>query len=193
MILTEQEKRMLSGDEGEVVAEALDYLQQFGDAFGAESFADIHYCHYPAEMGIYEGSVEEAVEYSKKGGKVRVPTTTSTLCADLEKPEITGIPKPLADLQAQIEQAHRNMGILETYTCTPQQLGFIPPFGSFNALVESSAIVYYNSVLGARTNRGGLFTRFSAITGKYPLMGYLLDENRRDCCLPCPPRRCRQY
>jgi len=45
--------------------------------------------------------------------------------------------------------------------------------------VESSAIVYYNSVLGARTNRGGIFTRFSAVTGKYPLMGYLLYGNRR--------------
>jgi predicted aconitase len=179
MNLTDKEKKMLAGEEGIVVAEALDYLIQFGDAFGAGKFADIRYCHYPAEMAIYEGSVEEAVEYSKRGGKVRVPTTSSTLCADLEKPDITGIPKPLAELQAQIETAHRNMGILETYTCTPQHLGFIPPFGSFNALVESSAIIYYNSVLGARTNRGGLFTRFSAITGKYPLMGYLLDEIRR--------------
>jgi len=44
--------------------------------------------------------------------------------------------------------------------------------------VESSAIIYFNSVLGARTNRGGLLTRYSAICGKYPLMGYLLTENR---------------
>jgi predicted aconitase len=71
------------------------------------------------------------------------------------------------------------MGVLGTYTCTPQHLGFIPPKGSFIITVESSAIIYYNSVLGARTNRGGIFTRFSAVTGKYPLMGHLLDEHRR--------------
>ncbi|MBM2813509.1 MAG: hypothetical protein HW421_271 [Ignavibacteria bacterium] len=179
MILNEKEQAMLDGKYGEVVAEALDYLVQFGEAFGAEKLVDISYCHYPAEMAIYDGNVEDAVKYSSRGGKVVVPTTCSTLCSDLEKPEITGIPVQLAHLQAEVETAHRNMGIIETYTCTPQFLGFIPPFGSYNALVESSAIIYYNSVLGARTNRGGLFTRFAAITGKTPLMGYLLDENRK--------------
>ena len=178
MKLTDKEKSILDGIEGDLKREALDYIVQFGDAFGAERLIDIVYCHYPAEMAIYEGSVEDAVEYSQHGGKVCVPTTTSTLCADLERPSSTGIPSKLGELQAQIEAAHRRMGILETYTCTPQQLGFIPPFGAYIATVESSAIIYYNSVLGCRTNRGGLFTRYSAITGKYPLMGYLLDKNR---------------
>jgi predicted aconitase len=130
-------------------------------------------------MGIYTGSVEEAVAYSARGVRVRVPTTTSTLCADLERPASTGCPAALAELQARIAPAHRSLGILETYTCTPQQLGFVPPFGSFIASVESSAIIYFNSVLGARTNRGGQLTRYSAVCGKYPLMGYLLDAQRR--------------
>ena len=179
MKLTATEQDMLNGKYGPVVAEAIDYIVQLGEAFDAEKLVDIVYCHYPAEMGIYHGNVEEAVAYSLKGGKVRVPTTSSTLCCDLEKPEITGIPFSLASLQKEIEMAHRNMGIFETYTCTPQHLGFIPPFGSYTALVESSAIIYYNSVLGVRTNRGGMLTRYSAICGKYPLMGYLLDENRK--------------
>jgi hypothetical protein len=179
MKLTDRETAMLNGENGPVVAEAIDYLIQLGEAFDAERLVDIVYCHYPAEMGIYAGSVEDLVEYAKRGGKVAIPTTTTTLCSDLERPQITGIPKALADLQAQAEEAHRRMGIMETYTCTPEQLGFIPPFGSYLACTESSAIIYYNSVIGARTNRGGLFTRYAAITGKYPLMGYLLDENRK--------------
>ena len=178
MKLTDREKAMLKGDEGEVVAEAMDHLVQFGEAFDAERLVDIVYCHYPAEMAIYEGNVKDVVEYAGRGGVVRVPTTTTTLCADLERPLSTGIPVELADLQAKVAEAHRRMGILETYTCTPQRIGFVPPFGSYIASAESSAIVYFNSALGARTNRGGLFTRYSAITGKYPLMGYLLDENR---------------
>jgi len=179
MQLTPAEQAMLDGAEGPVIAEALDYVVQFGEAFNAPRLADITYCHYPAEMAIYEGAVEDLCDYSARGGRVRVPTTTSTLCCDLMRPAGTGIPAELAVLQSQVEAVHRSMGILETYTCTPQHLGFIPPLGSINALVESSAIVYYNSVLGARTNRGGLFTRYSAVTGKYPLMGYLLTENRR--------------
>lgn len=179
MYLTKEEKEMLDGSHGPVVAEAIDYVIQLGEAFDAEKLVDIVYCHYPAEMGIYKGNVEEAVAYAARGGKVRVPTTTSTLCCDIEIPGITGIPPALAELQKQVETAHRKMGILETYTCTPQHLGFVPPFGSYTALVESSAIIYYNSVLGVRTNRGGMLTRYSAICGKYPLMGYLLDENRK--------------
>ncbi len=189
MRLTHEEQAMLDGKDGPVVREAIDYVIQLGEAFGAERLVDIAYCHYPAEMAIYEGSVEELCEYAERGGKVRVPTTTSTLCCDLERPDSTGCPATLCSLQAQAESAHRSMGINDTYTCTPQHLGYTPPFGSCNLLVESSAIIFYNSVLGARTNRGGLLTRYSAVCGKYPLMGYLLDEQRRgthlfNCSIP---------
>src|SRR5215217_5691837 len=128
MKLTAQEQAMLDGQEGTVVAEAIDYLIQLGEAFDVERLVDIVYCHYPAEMGIYAGQVEELVRYAQRGGKVRVPTTSTTLCADLEKPTITGIPPELAELQARVESAHRGMGVMETYTCTPQQIGFTPPF-----------------------------------------------------------------
>ncbi len=177
--LTDDEKKMLDGGYGEPMAKALDYLVQFGDAFDAERFADVIYAHYPAEMSIYRGSVEDAVEYADTGARVCIPTTSSTLGCDLDQWEAQGCPKPLADLQAKVVGAHAKMGILGTYTCTPQLLGFIPPRDSFIISVESSAIIYFNSVLGARTNRGGVFTRYSAVTGKYPLMGYLLDANRR--------------
>ncbi len=179
MILTAEEQSMLDGARGVAIAEAMDYIVQFGEAFDAERLVDIAYCHYGAEMAIYKGNVEEVVEYAGKGARVAVPTTSTTLCADIERPEITGIPIRLAEKQARVIGAHRSMGIMDTYTCTPQQLGFIPPFGSYAALTESSAIIYYNSVLGVRANRGGPLTRYAAITGKYPLMGYLLDENRK--------------
>jgi len=179
MRLTDDEKRTLDGQRGQPVAKALDYLVQFGDAFGAERFVDVIYAHYPAEMSIYRGNVEDVVEYAETGAKVCIPTTTSTLACDLDQWQRIGCPEPIYTLQAQVVPAHRRMGVLGTYTCTPQLLGFVPPKGSFIISVESSAIIYYNSVLGARTNRGGIFTRFSAVTGKYPLMGYLLDENRR--------------
>jgi predicted aconitase len=179
MFLTDDEKRMLDGQLGGSVARALDYLVQFGDAFGAERFVDVIYAHYPAEMSIYRGNVEDAVEYAATGARVCIPTTSSTLACDLEQWRDYGCPEPIYTLQQQVVPAHRKMGVLGTYTCTPQLIGFIPPKGSHIITVESSAIIYYNSVLGARTNRGGLFTRYSAVTGKYPFMGYLLDENRR--------------
>ena len=179
MNLTDEEKRMLAGERGSAVAAAMDYLVQFGDAFQAERFVDVIYAHYPAEMSIYHGSVEDVVEYAATGAKVCIPATTSTLACDLDQWQCCGCPQQVHDLQAEVVPAHQQMGLLPTYTCTPQFLGFIPPKGAYIATVESSAIIYFNSVLGARTNRGGNFTRYSAVTGKYPLMGYLLDENRR--------------
>jgi predicted aconitase len=179
MNLTDEEKRMLAGERGEAIAKAMDYLVQFGDAFGAQRFVDVIYAHYPAEMSIYRGSCEEVVEYATTGAKVCIPTTSSTLACDLDRWKDYGCPEPIFALQMQAVEAHRAMGILGTYTCTPQLIGFIPPKGANIISVESSAIIYFNSVLGARTNRGGLFTRYAAVTGKYPLMGYLLDEHRR--------------
>ncbi|MFH1676527.1 MAG: aconitase X catalytic domain-containing protein [bacterium] len=179
MKLTDDEKKMRDGGYGDVIAKAMDYLIQFGEAFDAEKFVDVIYAHYPAEMSIYRDSVEDVVEYAETGAKVKIPTTTSTLACDLEHWKECGCPEPVFDLQARAIPAHRKMGIIGTYTCTPQLLGFVPPKGSYIISVESSAIIYFNSVLGARTNRGGVFTRYSAVTGKYPLMGYLLDKQRR--------------
>jgi predicted aconitase len=178
MKLTKDEREMLSGKQGSIKAKAIDYLIQFGEAFSATRLIDIDYCHYPAEMAIYEGAIEDLVEFAKNSPSVVVPTTTSTLCCDLDCPSKTGIPDVLAKKQLLVREAYQKLGILETYTCTPELNGFVPTYGSNICSVESSAIIYFNSALGARTNRGGLFTRYSAITGKYPMMGYLLPENR---------------
>ncbi|MCD6118970.1 aconitase X catalytic domain-containing protein [bacterium] len=179
MKLTPDERKMLEGGYGAAKARALDYIIQFGEAFDAERLVDVIYVHYPAEMSIYKGLVEDLLEYAETGATVAVPTTTSTLACDLEQWDRLGCPAPVHDLQAKAVAAHRKMGMACTYTCTPQFLGYVPPKGSYIISVESSAIIYFNSVLGARTNRGGHLTRYSAITGKYPLIGYLLDENRR--------------
>ena len=194
MRLTREEEAMLKGGHGEVVAEAMDYLVQFGEAFGAERLVDVVYCHHPAEMAIYRGEIDEICELAERGARVVVPTTSSTLCYDLDQPEATGIPEDLAREQWRVVDPHKRMGIAATYTCTPYLLGYIPPRGAYIATVESSAIIYYNSVLGCRTNRGGTFTRYSAITGKYPYMGYLLDEHRRGTHrvqVEVPPERLR--
>jgi hypothetical protein len=130
-------------------------------------------------MAIYEGSVEDLMEYAEKRPKVSVPTTSSTLCMDLDQWKAMGVPEELAIKQMEVVRPHKEMGVLGTYTCTPYLLGFIPPKDSYIASVESSAVIYYNSMLGAWTNRGGILTKYSAVCGKYPEMGYMLKENRK--------------
>jgi predicted aconitase len=73
----------------------------------------------------------------------------------------------------------KRVGIIHLATCTPYQVGNIPAKGEHCAWTESSAIAFCNSVLGAYTNIEGLHSSFaSAISGKTPLWGMHLDENR---------------
>jgi hypothetical protein len=72
------------------------------------------------------------------------------------------------------------MGCYGTSTCVPYYCGFIPRYQEHIAWAESSAVVFVNSILGARDNReGGPSALASALTGRTPLYGLHLDENRR--------------
>src|SRR3546814_4657500 len=76
--------------------------------------------------------------------------------------------------------AHEELGCVPSYTCAPYQTLFRPQRGWQIAWAESNAIVFANSVLGARTNRYGDFVDLCcAITGRVPYYGLHLTENRR--------------
>jgi hypothetical protein len=78
-----------------------------------------------------------------------------------------------------ILRAYEKMGVETTNTCTPYLIGILPKRGEHIAWSESSAVIFANSALGARTNReSGMSALASAITGKTPYFGYHLDENR---------------
>jgi hypothetical protein len=77
-------------------------------------------------------------------------------------------------------QAHEALGCQPSFTCAPYQTLFRPAFGEQIAWGESNAIVFANSVIGARTNRYGDFIDLCcAIVGRAPAWGLHLDENRR--------------
>src|SRR5271167_299119 len=76
--------------------------------------------------------------------------------------------------------AHVELGCKSSFTCTPYQLKHRPKLGEQIAWAESNAIVFANSVLGARTERYGDFMDLCcAVTGRAPAFGLHLTENRR--------------
>jgi predicted aconitase/predicted aconitase with swiveling domain len=93
-------------------------------------------------------------------------------------------------------QAYETMGCRPVWTCAPYQAAQRPPTGSQIAWAESNAIVFANSVLGARTNRYGDFIDIcAALTGRAPAVGLHLTENRRGQLLfrlDAIPERLRQ-
>ena len=99
---------------------------------------------------------------------------------DNEKWRIQGIPEELADQQKKAEGYFGARGVNMFATCTPYQVGNVPVKGEHCAWMESSAVVYCNSVLGARTNTEGKeSTGAAALTARIPYWGYHIKENRR--------------
>ncbi len=179
MKLTDQELRLLNGEEGEIKALAMSYLVKLGNAFDGKEMVDIAYAHMSSGSALREGEIEYLGELADKGARVVVPTSSEVIPVDLRAPEAIQAPAPIVEEHRKLLDIQRRMGIASTYTCVPFTQGYVPAKGTYIASMESAAIIYFNSVLGAKTNRCGYFVLYAALTGKYPKIGYLLEENRK--------------
>ena len=111
------------------------------------------------------------------GGKVRVPTSLNVGSLDLIHPELFLGSDEVRRNGARLMQAHVALGCAPTFTCAPYQTAFRPRFGAQIAWGESNAIVFANSVIGARTNRYGDFIDLCcAMTGRAPAYGLHLTR-----------------
>jgi predicted aconitase len=113
------------------------------------------------------------------GARVRVPSSLNVGAMDLRRPENVCSPESQQKLAVRLMNAYVAMGCTPSWTCAPYQAGFRPPLGAQIAWAESNAVVFANSVLGARTNRYGDFMDICcALTGLAPYSGLHVAENR---------------
>lgn len=172
---------MLEGEYGSAIAKSMELLVAVGKIFEAERLTPIESVHVSgvSYKNLGDAGLEFLEEQADLGAKVRVKTTLNPAGMDLDRWNDLRVPKDFAAKQMRVIKAFKNMGIEATCTCTPYLIGHVPRFGSQISWAESSAIAYSNSVIGARTNReSGPTTIASAITGRAPLCGYRLEENR---------------
>ncbi len=181
MYLTDKEKKMLNGDFGEIVQKNMKVLVALGEIYGAEKMIEIKNVHSPGVS--YRVTGDAGLNYVKEAsinGYFITPVTLNTIGIDVEDWEKIGFPADFSQKQVELVDAYKKMGAFCTNTCTPYLVGNLPRFGEHIAWGESSAIVFANSVIGARTNReGGPSALAAAITGRVPAYGYHLDENRK--------------
>ena len=178
--LTTEDQAMLRGELGEARAMAMRILVCMARATGAERMTDISGAHIDGTLYLGEASLDFAGRLRDLGGRVVVPTTLNVSSLDLLHPELfQGDDRPRKGARA-TASAYLDMGASPTWTCAPYQLASRPGFGERVAWGESNAIVFANSVLGARTPRFGDFADIAAaITGRAPEFGLYLDEHRR--------------
>jgi predicted aconitase len=179
MQLTREEEAMLDGRKGAATKKAMEGLLQLGRAFGAPRFVEIGYAHVHAGMALYLEDVELMEQLASEGAKMAVPSSVNIANVDIANWRQTGAPEKLVKLQRRAESAHERMGSACTFTCTPYWAGHWPTWNTHMTSIESTVTIFCNSVLGAKSNRDGFFAVYAAMTGRYPLFGYHLDENRR--------------
>lgn len=191
LILTEDEQAMLSGQQGPAVALAMRIVTELGRIRGATELVDIDSVHIDGCIFYGQAGLDFAQKLVELGGQVRVPTTVNVGSVDLIHPQLilqnTEKERWVAQGGRDLMQAYVDLGCRQTWTCAPYQMDSRPEVGRHIAWAESNAIVFANSVLGARTDRYGDFVDIAAaITGKAPRGGLHLDAERfGDVVLDC--------
>jgi predicted aconitase len=174
------DRALRDGDHGPAAAGAMAMLVRYGAAGGARRFVSIESAHIDGCLYHGPSSIDFARRFVDLGGRVRVPTTLNVGAVDVVHPGWHCGPPELIDAQHKLTELHERLGCIATLTCAPYQRMVRPGLGEHVAWAESNAIVFVNSVLGARTDRYGDFTDLcAALTGRVPLAGLHCDENRR--------------
>lgn len=178
--LSRDDQAMLDGRDGEGTALAMRVVLRVAEVMQAPRLLDISSAHI--DSCLYHGQV--GLDFARRlrdgGARVKVPSTSNVSAIDLLHPEVVRADSQLRNGSREMMDLYTDLGCEPTWTCAPYQGWHRPPFGSQIAWAESNAIVFANSVLGARTNRYGDFIDISAaVTGRAPEAGLHLTDNRR--------------
>lgn len=180
MELTTFENTIANGAEGKAAAMAMRIVAEAGRLLGAPRLIEIASVHVDGCLYHGDSGVHFAERLVGDQGKVKVPTTLNVGALDLLHPERVRGDAHFRDMARRLMNAHLALGCTQSFTCAPYQIGHRPALGEQVAWGESNAVVFANSVLGARTNRYGDFLDIcAAIVGRAPYCGLHLDRNRR--------------
>lgn len=178
--LSTRDREMLEGSLGEATRMAMSILVKMAEVEGAEEMMDVTRAHIDGSVYMGESTMEFAETFARLGGRVRIPTTMNIGSIEECGWRSWPVPEDFAEKAGRTMRAYIQMGCQPTWTCAPYQAGVRPALGEQIAWAESNAIVFANSVLGARTNRYGDYVDLcAALTGRVPKCGLHLTENRR--------------
>ena len=192
MILTPEQQALLDGARGETMAKVVKTLVMYGEAFDAERMVPVtsEYGHTVISFGLkvlgpvydlYQKLLDEGLLSGQKFTADPRPLdkhVPSSLLDDIVFKKI------MYTDQARYEKQLQDLGLLgeDSYTCTSYlpEVGNVPKEGDVLSWAESSAVVYANSVLGARCNRNsGIIELMGSVAGFVPEFGLLTDEGRK--------------
>ena len=192
MILTKEQQAILDGEKGETLAKVMKTLVMYGDAFEAEKLVPItgKYNHLVTSFGLKVMSpvydlmqqlLDAGVSSEQKFSVDPRPIDKNVPANFLQKLVFN---KFMYTKQSFYEGQLEKLGLMDkdafTCACYMDEVGNKPGKGDVLSWAESSAVVYANSVLGARCNRNsGIIDIMGSIVGYVPYFGLLTDEGRK--------------
>jgi hypothetical protein len=191
MSLAAEDREILEGRKGQTLQKVLESVVLYGEAFGAQRLVPLDGpVHLVTSFGVPLLRPVFAMmdEFIENGITAKSPFTVDPRPLDYENVKCNPLEKLVFHImygkQKEYEAQLQRVGLKDekafSCTCYMEEVGNIPKPGDRLAWAESSAVVYANSVLGARTNRNsGIIELLCGILDKAPLFGLLTDEGRR--------------
>jgi len=177
--LTQEERAIAEGHAGEGAAMAMRIVADSASLLGAPRLIPIASAHIDGALYHGDSGTLFAEQLVDGGAQVAVRATLNVGALDLMGCSRIRLAEPARGMARRMMDAYRKLGCEQSWTCAPYQAGHRPAFGSDVAWGESNAVVFCNSVLGARTNRYGDFLDIAcAISGRAPDHGLHRSENR---------------
>jgi predicted aconitase len=174
-----EEQALLAGQSGAGAAMAMRLVCDSARLLNAPSLVKVASAHIDGALYHGDSGTLFAERLQELGAKVSIRSTLNVGALDLTGCSTNRLPPHERDMAKRLMKAYMAIGCEPSWTCSPYQAGHRPALGADVAWGESNAVVFCNSVLGARTNRYGDYLDIAcAITGFAPKTGLHLPENR---------------
>ena len=178
--LTDFDRALLDGAEGPAAQQAMRIVCAMAANQGATRLIDVTRGHIDGCIYASPANLTFAEKMADMGGRIRIPATMNAISVDHANWRAQGVPPLFGGPAQRLADAYVRMGCQPTFTCSPYLLPSAHEEGEAIAWSESNAVIYANSVLGARTAKHPDFLDLCiALTGRAPLSGVYLDEHRR--------------
>lgn len=180
LTLSDGDELILAGLDGEAPALAMRIICVMARLQGATRLTDVTRGHIDGCILANQANLIFAEKIEALGAKVRVPTTINAISVDRKNWQTQGVPLLFGDQASRLADAYTRMGCRPTFTCAPYLLEDRPALSEDIAWAESNAVIFANTVLGARTPKHPDYLDLCiAVTGRAPLSGVYLEQERR--------------
>ena len=177
--LSEQDRQYLRGDAGPAAKIAMEIISLMAAREGTETLIDVTRGHIDGCILAHSANLIFAEKMADMGARVSVPTTINAISVDRENWRYHDLPGDFGSRASRLADAYVTMGAKPVFTCAPYLLENAPESGEVIGWSESNAVIYANSVLGARTPKHpDYFDLFIAMTGRAPASGVYTEVGR---------------